>query len=156
MITIAPVTRDKEIVKVTWLWGNDTSTSWSGVPNGTLWMRFTCCPNLMFLVSSWLERNKEFQTNHFADFEHFKIDSHFTLFGQVKIDPNSFTFTILGRSHLFYRVWARHLVTKTIETLLIWQRIQEPHIRSGLSHFQLFNSGNQELGSPANKSTSKF
>ena len=38
-----------------WLWANDITTAWGGVPNGTLSMMFTCCPNLMFLAYSWLE-----------------------------------------------------------------------------------------------------
>ena len=38
-----------------WLWGNDAITSCGRVPNRDLWMRFTCCPNLMFLASPWLE-----------------------------------------------------------------------------------------------------
>ena len=41
------VTQDKEICDIT--------TSWSGLPNGTLSMIFTYCPNLMFLASLWLE-----------------------------------------------------------------------------------------------------
>ena len=56
LITVArSVTRDKRFVKVTWLWGNDVTTSWVGVPNRMLWMRFNCCPNLVFLASPWLE-----------------------------------------------------------------------------------------------------
>ena len=42
-------------VKVTWLWGNDVTNFWDRVPNGTLWMRFTSCPSLIFLASPWLE-----------------------------------------------------------------------------------------------------
>ena len=30
-------------------------TSWCRGPNLTLWMRFTRCPNLMFLASPWLK-----------------------------------------------------------------------------------------------------
>ena len=37
------------------IWGNDVTTSCVGVLNGTFWMRFTYCPNLMFLASPWLE-----------------------------------------------------------------------------------------------------
>ena len=33
--------------------------------------------------------NIDFQTGQFVDFEQFKIDSHFSDFGQVKIDPTS-------------------------------------------------------------------
>ena len=39
----------------------------------------------MFLAFPWLEI--DFQTGHFADFEHFKIDSSLTDFGKVNIDP---------------------------------------------------------------------
>ena len=38
-----------------WLWANVITTTWGGVPNGSLSMMFTCCPNLMFLASLWLE-----------------------------------------------------------------------------------------------------
>ena len=37
-----------------------------------------------------------FQIVHFADFEHFKIDSYFSQFGQTTI------FVALGKSQLFY------------------------------------------------------
>ena len=35
-------------------------------------------------IDIYIER--DFQTGYFADFEQFKIDSHFDDFGQVKID----------------------------------------------------------------------
>ena len=41
------------------------------------------------------------QTGHFADFEKFKIDSHFAYFGHVKIDFTYLFLLILGRSQLF-------------------------------------------------------
>ena len=41
-------------------------------------MRFTCCPNLMFLPYPWLE-------THFADLKQFKIDSHFATLGKSKL-----------------------------------------------------------------------
>ena len=45
---------------------------------------------------------RDFQTNHFADFELFKADTCFSNFGQVKIDPiRSFLLT-LDRSQVFY------------------------------------------------------
>ena len=37
LITVGPETRDK----VMWIWGNDVSSFWGGVPNRTLRMRFT-------------------------------------------------------------------------------------------------------------------
>ena len=47
------VTRDKRFVKVTWLWGNDVTTSLGRGLNWTLSMRFAWCPNLL-LTSPWL------------------------------------------------------------------------------------------------------
>ena len=44
----------KRFFKVTRTWGNDISTFWDGVPNRTLWMRFTSCPDLIFLASPCL------------------------------------------------------------------------------------------------------
>ena len=38
---------------VMWLWVNNITTGWGGVPNGTLSMLLTCCPNLMFLAFPW-------------------------------------------------------------------------------------------------------
>ena len=43
-------------------------------------------------------RHVDFQTGPFADFEQFKVDSHFGDFGKVKIDP---TYSILP-------TWAGH------------------------------------------------
>ena len=36
-------------------WDYEVMTSWCRGPNLTLWMRFTRCPNLMFLASPWLK-----------------------------------------------------------------------------------------------------
>ena len=49
----------------------------------------------------------DFQTGHLADFEQFKIDSHFAYFGKVKTEPLCLFLLTLGRSYLFYLVWAR-------------------------------------------------
>ena len=48
-----------------WLWANDITTSRGEVPNETLPMMFSYCPNLMFLASAWYI---DFQTGHFFDF----------------------------------------------------------------------------------------
>ena len=45
---------------------------------------------------------KDFQTGNFDDFEQFKIDSHFAVFGQVIINPNCLSLLTLGRSQSFY------------------------------------------------------
>ena len=80
-----------------WLWANDITTAWRGVPNGTLSM-FTCCPNLMFPASLCDWRYIDFQTGYFADFEQFKVDIYFGNSGQVTIDP------IVS----FYWLWTGH------------------------------------------------
>ena len=64
---------------------------------------------------------RDFQTGNFADFKQFKINSHVAKFGQAKIDPNCSSLPTLGRSHLLY---------------YFGQKIQEPSIGSGTSHFQ--------------------
>ena len=89
---------------ITWLRANGITTTWGGVPHGTLSMMFSCCPNLMFLASSWLD----FQISHFAVFEQFKVDVHFANFRKVKTDPIHSLLLTLDRSQLFYCVWVRH------------------------------------------------
>ena len=41
-----------------------------------------------------------FQTGHFADFEQFKVNSHFAEFGQVEIDPYCLYLPTLSKSQL--------------------------------------------------------
>ena len=74
------VTRYTRICQSHVLWGNEATTSWGGVLNGTFWMRYI-----------------DFQTGHFPDFkqfghfanlEHFTIHSHFSNFMHVKIDQS--------------------------------------------------------------------
>ena len=48
---------------------------------------------------------RDFQSGNFANFEQFKIDSHFAEFGQVKIDPNCVSLLTLGRSQIFTDFW---------------------------------------------------
>ena len=43
----------------------------------------------------------DIQTGHFAKFDQFKINSHFSDIGQVPIDPYLFSST-LDRSQVFY------------------------------------------------------
>ena len=57
---------------VMWLWVNNITTGWGGVPNGTLSMMLTCCPNLMFLAFPWLEIQR-FQIGHFASLRSSKL-----------------------------------------------------------------------------------
>ena len=94
------VNRHKKICQVTWLWGDDVTSSWVGVPIETLRIRFTCCPNLMFPSSSWLEVYR-FSHWSYCYFEKFKIDSRFDGFGQVKIVPTHSLWLALGRSQFY-------------------------------------------------------
>ena len=94
-ITAAPLwIKIKRLVR--WLWANDITTIWGGVPNGTPSMMFIWCLNSIFLASLWLEIN--FQTGHFSDFEQFKAKIYFAKFGQVKIDPIWSVLLTLDRS----------------------------------------------------------
>ena len=124
---------------VTRLWANDITTAWRGVPNETLPIMFTSCPNLMFLASPWLEIYR-FSNWSFWYFEQFKVDIHFANFGQVRIDPICFLFLTLDMSQLFYWVWVRHVAKNNPI------KIQEPRIGSGTSYFQWFNQRESRTG----------
>ena len=55
---------------------------------------------------------KKKKTGKFADFEQFKNDSHFANFGKVQSGPNCSFLLTLGRSQLFYWLWARSWTEK--------------------------------------------
>ena len=61
---------------------------------------FIWYPNLMFLVSPWLEII-DFQASHFADSEQFKVDIYFANIGQVKI-CHFRTFLLLWTGHCYF------------------------------------------------------
>ena len=84
---------------VTLVWANVITTAWRGVRNGTLSRMFTCCPNLMFLASLWLEIHR-FSNWSFCYFVQFKVDIHFANIGQVRIDPICFLLLTLDRLQL--------------------------------------------------------
>ena len=42
LIPVAPLEIERLVI---WLWGNDITNYRGRVPNETLWMRFTYCPN---------------------------------------------------------------------------------------------------------------
>ena len=141
LITVAPL--ELEIKRfVMWLWADDITTAW-GVPNGTLSMRFTCCPSLMFLAFPWLEIWR-FQIGHFADCEGFKADIHFANFGQVKTVPICSFLLTVDRSQLLYSVWVRHTAKNNPNLHLI--KIQEPRTGFGRSYFQWFNQQESRTG----------
>ena len=83
----------------TWLWGNDVTTSWSRLLNGTLWMRLPAVQIWCFYFVHD-ERYIDFQNGNFADF------------GQDNIDPTCLLLLTLGLSQLFYWVLAIHLAMK--------------------------------------------
>ena len=151
LITVAPVTRDEEICQSQ---VNELSTSWAKVPIRPLWMRFTCCPNLVFLAFPWLEIYR-CSNWLFSDFDQFKIDRCLSYFGQVIGDPIRLILLILDRSQLFTEFGQHIRPQQTILTLSLWKKIQEPHIGSGTRHFQWFGQwfqGNKNwLGSLVNK-----
>ena len=61
-------------------------------------------PNLMFLVFPWLEIYR-FQTGHFPDFQHLKIDSYFLTLGKSKWTL-LVHFSLLWLGQLFFWLWA--------------------------------------------------
>ena len=131
---------DNSSLSVTWdkVWANGITTTWGGVPNGTLSMMFIWCSNLMFLASPWLEICIDFQTSDFADFEQLKVDIYFANFGQVKTDPIRSFLLALDRSQLFYCVWVRHAL-KIDSNPLRWQKIKN-HIRLCHKSFSVIHS----------------
>ena len=106
-----------------WLWANGITTAWGGVPNGTLSMIFTCCPN--FVSSFSVTGDIEISNWSFCYFEHFKADIYYVYFGQVKTVPICSFLLTVDRSQLLYSVWVRH-TTKNNSNSLRLIKIQEP------------------------------
>ena len=69
----------------------------------------------------------------------FKIDSHFADFGQVKIDSICSSEQILDHNY-FTEIWQDVRLRKTIQIFSVSQKIQEPPIRFGTSHFLMIQS----------------
>ena len=128
------MSRDQKVMEK--LWAHVVTTAWGEVPNGTLSMMFTCCPNLMFLASLWLEIYR-FSNWSFCYFEQFKVDIHFANFMQVRIDPNCSLLLTLDWSQSFYWVWVRH-IAKTIQC--------KSSVGAGTSYFQWFNQWESRTG----------
>ena len=139
------LTRDKETCQVMWWWGNGVTTSWCEVPSGTYWMKFTCSPNLLFLVFSW--RYIGFQTGHFADSEQFKIDSNFLLWASQN-GSYLFIFTYLEQFG-YFSDFGHKVRLKKNNANPLWQKTQELHIGSGTSHCQWFNQWESRIGLPS-------
>ena len=95
LILVAPLTWNKEICHV--LMSHVITAAWGGVPNGTLSMMFTSCPNVMFVTSLW-QKIYRFSNWLFCYFEQFRADIYFANFGQVRTDPIFSLLLTLDRS----------------------------------------------------------
>ena len=82
-------------------------------------MMLTCCANFQ-LFCDW--KYVDFQTGHYADFELFKVDIHFSKFEQVKIDPICSLLYADFRHVSYFTEFGQDVPQKTI------QKIQEPQI----------------------------
>ena len=142
-----------------YLWGNDVTTSWGGVPNETFWMKFTCRRN--FNVSSFLMD---------GDIKIFKLVILITLSSLVILLTWSssqliFFFLTLSKSQLthvyyieqamgFYYLGKTLCSEKQTEASLFDNKFKN-HTYIVTSHFQWINQLNQKLTSPVNKKTLK-
>ena len=126
-----------------WLWANDITTAWRGLPNGTLSMMFTCCPNLMLLASLWLEIYR-FQIGHFATLSSSKLIFILLTLGKSKLSLFVFLLTV-DRSQLLYSVWVRHAAENNPNPLCLI-KIQKTRIGFGASYFQWFNQWKSRTG----------
>ena len=96
---------------------NDVSIFFQDYPLSTQWNLL----NEVYLLSIFDVSSFsiiDFQTGHFANFEQFKIDSHFANFGKVNINPNCLFLVTLDRLQLFYWAWVRLRLWKAIQTCL--------------------------------------
>ena len=126
--------------------GNNITNSRGWVPNGTLWMRFNCCPNLMFLASPWLK------------IQIFKLIILLTL---------SSSKLIVFKNKLlvhFYWLWVGHgYFIEFLQDGRPWKCKLSPFDKNFKNHTEdlaqvIFNDSiiwNQLLDSPVNKQNSK-
>ena len=84
-----------------WLCGNDVTTSWGN--GNTQWNPLDEVYLLPKFDAFSFSMTRDFQTGSFADFEQFKIDSHFA----VEIGSDFSSLLTLRRSQLFYWLWVR-------------------------------------------------
>ena len=116
------VNRDREIVKATWLWGNDVNTSWTGVL-----LRFIVCPNLMFLVSPWLDIYI-----YIYIYIYFQT-GHFTTLGKLKLILLVY-FYKLWTCHSYYTEFGQDIRPQKKSLPSLFDK--KPCIGSSTSHFQ--------------------
>ena len=107
------------------------STSWGGVPKGTLWMRFICCPNLMLLASLWLKLYR------FSNFILLTFSSSKLILMLLTLVKSKLTllvsFSWLWTGHSYFTGLGQNRLQKTIQTHTVWWKIQESSIWSGTS-----------------------
>ena len=126
-----------------------TMTAWGGVPNETLPMMFTCCPNLMFLASPWLEICR---FSNWSFYWLWAVQSWYLFCWLLASQnwPYLFPLLTLDRLQLFNWVWISY-VAKNNPNPLPLMKIQEPCIGSAISIFNDSISRNQELVSSVKK-----
>ena len=118
-------------------------------------MRFTCCPNFIFLAYPWLEIHR-FLNWSFCYLEQFKIDSHLTEFGQVKTDLIIY-FNRIWVGLSYFNEFGQDISSwKTIQSLFVWPKTEEPNMGSDKVIFNDSISGNQELGSQLTNTLQRF
>ena len=137
LMKVAPLQLEiKSFVKVKWLWGNGITTSLGWGLNWTLSMRFTWCPNLMFLASPWFEMYR-LSNWSFSWFEQFKVDSHSACFRQVKTDPTCLS-TWLGAGQLSsentHRIWRKLFVMIQSAGIKTWVSQLISRLQSSVFH----------------------
>ena len=83
--------------------------------NWTLWMRFTWCPNLMFLSSRWLEIYR-FSNCSFCWLWATQSSLSFSWHWASQNWPYLFILVTLGRPNLHYWVWVRQAAKNQSKT----------------------------------------
>ena len=131
---------------MTWLWADDIITSLGGVPNEAPWMKFSCCPNLMFLASLWLDI---YRLSNWS-FCWLLAVQNWYLFCWLWASPNWPYSFVLVRSVILLSLGK--ILGREKQTHTVWQKKFKNHAQD-LAQV-IFNdsiSGNQELGSSVNK-----
>ena len=122
------------------IWGNDATTSCGGVLNGNFWMRFTYCPNLMFLASPWLEIYR------FSDWSFCWLWAvqNWVIFLLLASQnwPYLFIFTDFRQITVFLLSLGKMLGhKKQSKPSPFWQKIQEPYHRISHKSFSMIQAG---------------
>ena len=111
--------------------------------HGTLSMMFTCCPNLMFLASPWLEICR-FSNYSYCYFEQFKADINLITSGKSELTLFvPFYWLWIGNS--YFTSLGMSCCEKQSKSSVVDQS-QESRIESGLNYFQLFNQWKSRTG----------